>query len=48
MILVRSGTKDMKGEGCCVERATGSDYIHNQMSKLTESREVQFTVYRMN
>jgi hypothetical protein len=22
-----------EAEGCCIERATASDYIHNQMSK---------------
>jgi len=27
-----------EAEGCCIERATASDYIHNQMSKQVTNR----------
>jgi hypothetical protein len=27
-----------EAEGCCVERATKDDYIHNQMSKQVTNR----------
>jgi len=27
-----------EAEGCCIERATASEYIHNQMSKLVTNR----------
>jgi hypothetical protein len=27
-----------EAEGCCIKRATASDYIHNQISKQVTSR----------
>ena len=27
-----------EAEGCCIERATASEYIHNQMSKQVTNR----------
>ena len=27
-----------EAEGCCIERATASDFIHNQMSKQVTNR----------
>jgi hypothetical protein len=36
-----------EAEGCCIERATASDYIHNQMSKQVTNRVTWIAVHRV-